>query len=169
VSSQRTVSLALLTEDTYAPKFIEGIIKRLIETNWINNKINVYKSNRTYRKIQPCTDKLRRILSVAIDMCDKILIFLDADGRPRDEIVNEVKSHLGSELAKLLGKRIFVIVFHEEIEEWILPNTQKPSDVLKRKERYEKWSLPDHVNRVDFYAANQLDSFRDFINALNDC
>lgn len=164
---ERAISVALLTEDTYAPIFIERVIRRAIHDGIINRNITICKSRNTYRKIQPCTDKIRRIVKTIIDLCDKILIFQDADGRNRDEVFEEVKSHL-RELAEFINKRIFIIIFNEEIEEWIIPNTTKPANYLKQHEDYKKSSLPAYADRVDFNAIRNLRSFMDFLNALND-
>ncbi|BDC17645.1 hypothetical protein [Acidianus sp. HS-5] len=99
-------------------------------------------------------------------MCDKILIFQDADGGDRKEVINEIKSHL-KELEKYVDKKIFII-FSEEIEEWIIPNVHKPSDELKRRKRYEKYYLPDYADMINFNNIQQLESFKDFIRALTD-
>lgn len=107
---------------------------------------------------------MRRIVKTIIDSCDKILIFQDADGRNRDEVFEEVKSHL-RELAEFINKRIFIIIFNEE---WIIPNTTKPANYLKQHEDYEKSSLPAYADRVDFNAIRNLRSFKDFLSALND-
>ncbi|BDB99822.1 hypothetical protein [Saccharolobus caldissimus] len=117
---ERAISVALLTEDTYAPEFIERLIMRAIHDGIINRNITICKSRNTYRKIQPCIDKMRRIVKTIIDLCDKILIFQDADERYRDKVFEEVKSHL-RELAEFINKKIFIIIFDEEVEEWIIP------------------------------------------------
>ena len=159
------ITVALLTEDTYAPAFIEGVIKRLVELKVFNTEIYICKGKDTYRKIQLCTDKIRRIAKNIIDKCDKILIFQDADGRNREEVYEEVRSHL-KELNNYIGKKIFIIIFEEEIEEWILPNVHKPSDVLKRTRSYEIYQLPNYVNEVNFERIQNLRSFKDFLCAL---
>jgi hypothetical protein len=164
---KRTITVALLTEDTYAPAFIDGLIRRAINEGIITRNVVVCKSRNTYRKIQPCTDKMRRIVNTIIDMCDKILIFQDADGRDRKKVLEEVRSHLG-ELVKYINRRVFIIIFAQEIEEWIIPNTPSPADYLKRSEGYEKNLLPHYVNRVNFSRVRDLESFMDFLNALND-
>ncbi|BAB67034.1 hypothetical protein [Sulfurisphaera tokodaii] len=161
------ITVALLTEDTYAPAFIEGVIKRLIELKVVNSEIYICKGKDTYRKIQLCTDKMRRIIKNIIDKCDKILIFQDADGRNREEVYEEVRSHL-KELNSNVGKKIFIIIFDEEIEEWILHNVHKPSDVLKRTRSYEKYQLPNYLNEVSSERIQNLRSFKDFLCALQE-
>ncbi|MEM1644927.1 MAG: hypothetical protein QXL96_03500 [Ignisphaera sp.] len=84
-----------------------------------------------------------------IDKCDKILIFQDADGRVWEEVYNEIKFHL-KELNSYIGKKIFIIIFAEEIEEWILPNVHKPSEELRKNRSYEKYYLPNYVNEVNY-------------------
>ena len=158
-------TVALLTEDTYAPAFIEGVIRRLVERNYIDNEIYVCKGKDSYRKILPCTDKMRRIIKNIIDKCDKVLVFQDADGRDVGEVYNDVKSHL-KELSDYIDRKIFIIIFNQEIEEWIIPNAHKPSDELKRTRGYEKYQLPNYVNEVDFEKIKNLRSFQDFLRAL---
>ncbi|BDC17644.1 hypothetical protein HS5_05340 [Acidianus sp. HS-5] len=65
----KEISVALLTEDTYTPAFIDKIIRRLMESKIITDrKINICKGKNTYRKIQLCTDKIRRLIKNIIDV-----------------------------------------------------------------------------------------------------
>jgi len=68
-------------------------------------------------------------------------------------------------------QKVKEIIFDQEIEEWITLSTQdKPSDELRRKEKYEKHMLPNYVNKVDFDdpKLTNLRSFKEFLEALND-
>ncbi|BBD73462.1 hypothetical protein HS1genome_1851 [Sulfodiicoccus acidiphilus] len=157
--------IALLTEDTHAPSFIEKVMERLKEEGRLNVEVVVCKGENSYRKIRPCSDKIRRIINSIIDKCDRILIFQDAHGEDRSEVERRALSHLEN-LSTYIGKKIFIIIFEEEIEEWILPNTPRPADELKRKEMYEKSSLPSYSSEVDFKKLDRVRSFRDFLYAL---
>ncbi len=168
------LKIALITEDTYSPDFIRILIKR--EDFPINNhKINVCKGEHTRGGIvKPCWDKIRRVLSKDLfEKCDRVIIFVDADGYDRNEIKMRVIDHiknskwLGPQVEKYISdKKLSIIVFSEEIEEWIVPGTPKPSEYLKKTKNYDKRQLPEMANEVNFSKLKSVESFNEFIEAI---
>jgi len=154
----RRVKVCLITEDYYALDLIEKIIRRIKSEGIIKQDVVLYKSESSKGKSK-LLSKLHRLIAVMRDFCDKVLIFIDADG----ESVNEVRRRF-----RIKSSNTFLIVFDYEIEEWILPNTPHPSRELKRRELYEKYMLPDYAEKVDLDKVRNLRSFKEFINALND-
>lgn len=109
----RSTRICLLTEDTYAPSFIERVIDKLKEEGLVSRDINLVKREHTYGKYNPCSPKLGRIIKAIEDSCDKIIIFVDADGQDVEKVRNDkVLRHVANvELSK-----VYVVVFRYEIE-----------------------------------------------------
>jgi len=157
--------IGIIAEDTYAVKFLEGIIKRLNDAKIIAQEIKIIRSRSTYGVGNVCNAKTRRIIDAWEDEVDKILLFMDADGMPIEDKIKECKKIIGD------SQKVKPIIFEQEIEEWITKSTQqKPSEELKTTERYEKYMLPNYVSRIklDDPKLMNLRSFKGFLNALND-
>ena len=166
--NQPLKKIRIIAEDAYAVDFLKGIIKKLKSAGKIPSEIEVEEIRSTKGAGKIFSDKILGILRVWEKETDKILIFVDADGKP----VNKIREKLERLKRNLKNpQKVKEIIFEQEIEEWITKSTQnKPSDELRRKEMYEKDMLPDYVNRVNFNDPKlmNLRSFKEFLGALND-
>jgi len=161
--------IRIIAEDTYAVDFLDGIIKRLKSAGKIPSEIEVEEIRSTKGAGKIFSGKISDLIKVWEDETDKILIFVDADGKPVDKIREKLEILLKRNIK--YPEKVKEIIFEQEIEEWITLTTQdKPSDELKRREKYEKYMLPDYVDRVDFDDPRlmNLRSFKEFLGALND-
>jgi len=72
--------IGIIAEDTYAAKFLEGIIERLNNAKIIPQEIKIVYLRSAYGVGNVCSTKTRRIINSWEDKVDKILLFMDADG-----------------------------------------------------------------------------------------
>jgi len=154
----------IITEDTYAVKFLKGIIEKLKSTRIISRETEIVNHTPANGKGNVCTPKQIRIISILEENVDMTLLFIDTDGMKVENIGKECEGIIGKFL------KVRIKIFDQEIEEWITCSTQrKPSEELKSKRRYDKSRLPDHVDEVvsNYSKLINLRSFRDVLEALN--
>jgi len=146
-------------------KFLKGIIEKLKSARIISHGIEIVNPTPANGKGNVCSPKTKRIISILEDKVDMVLLFIDADGMKVENIRKECEGIIGK------SNKVRIIIFDQEIEEWITCSTQqKPSEELKSKRRYDKSMLPDYVDEVvsNYSKLTNLRSFRDFLEALND-
>lgn len=159
------MKLCILAEDTYGPVFIEQVIKKAIDNGLAPNSIKIVKSQHTYGRLKGAFNTANdRIIRSIRGLCSKVIVFIDADGQPEDQ----VRKRFLDTLSRESRGAVRLVVFSSSIEEWIMPHSENPADELKKKERYEKSDLPRYAERVELDALKGLKSFRDFLSFLND-
>lgn len=170
---ERSIRVCLLTEDTYAPAAIEELIKKLGDAGLIGRRVDVIKREHTYGKYEPCNPKLGRIIKAIADKCDRILVFVDADG---GDVELTRKERVDSHVDKAYKAKVKVVVFQQEIEELIdnFHISQRPSDSLRRRIGYHKRELKKYIDELDLKdegtlkRLGNLQSFKDLISFLSD-
>lgn len=118
-------------------------------------------------------------IKAAIGDFDKTIVVVDGDGNPEKEEKKQKERHFPKDENKL--KRVEIIVFKDEIEEWVcysigIKFSNKPSDALhewnKKKHcfksgGYKKKFLPDYVKELNFDKLKAIDaSFKKFLKLL---
>ncbi len=161
------MKLKLIVEDSWGVPFFPIVIERLKVANLVNKNLIIQKPKHAPAD---CNGKLDEILKMVDNNCDRIIVFLDADGpqnyRNRYE---RAQSHIPNHMTE----RVKIILTEYEIEEWICISKglkwkhDKPSEVLKTKYHYEKWKLPKYAAELDFDKLQKnCKSFKDFLKAL---
>jgi len=163
------VQLCVYTEDTYGSEFIEKVIKWLKKLGKLSQDCNVVKKKHTFGKYNPCNPKLNRIILATFGRHDLYIIFVDAHGKIREMVKDNIKSHIKKSINKF-GDKIHIIVFEYEAEEWItaslINQTNEPSQYLKQHYRYDKKEIAKWVDRLDYDKLKNCASFIEFYNAL---
>ena len=155
--------LAILCADTYGKEFFRLLLLRLKDDRLLPNFS--FALDRFYG---PCNTKLERQMRVFayVRQINAFLVFVDADGKPQEKIRKDVACHVEPQL--IASTRI--IIFRYEIEDWICISKgirikdEKPSIILSRKEKYEKYKLPEYAAQLDIRKlTNECESFREFL------
>ncbi|QGA53903.1 hypothetical protein GFS03_04590 [Sulfolobus sp. E5-1-F] len=171
-SGSQNKRVHIVSEDTYGPKFVEYLIDVLKSKGLIPHNIVPCKSRSTNGKGNFKNVAIwRRIKGIIRSgICDKAIILIDGDGKDIKEVKEEYNlDKLTKELSEDVKEKICTVIFDHEIEEWILPNSNEPSEELKRKEDYDKSDLPKYANEIDIELLKQKSrSFNDFLNCIND-
>jgi len=158
----------ILTEDTYGPKFLKGIITRLKNNNKVPQGTTV-----VYTKMPAdCNSKMERILTVRARSVDRIVILVDSD---RWGSTEKAHKRAASHIPESLKKRTIIIPLRNCIEDWVCTglkcgsNVKEPVKLLKKRfqKGYEKHQLPDFANMLDLDVLEaKEDSFRKFLSSL---
>ncbi len=160
-------SIFIITEDAYGCGFFKGVVRR------INPKIKV----RCNMAGAWDPKKVRIFLSTDADL---VIDCLDADGQDTNKITNDqydlFKKNVRNLSSTEILKKLKIVVFKYEVEEWIIFSNNmklfgnKPSEVLWEKMKYEKLKLPQYASTIDLDALEQkgVESFIEFKRAVND-
>ena len=108
------------------------------------------------------------MISAAISSVDRIIILMDADGRPLADKEEKIKEYI----AKKDLDRVRIVLLDSEIEEWIcyslgIKTNGKPSDALAEKNGYQKRDLLKYASKIDCTKLKDCQSFNRLISALN--
>ena len=165
--------IVIITEDAYGGEFFKRLLNRLNQEGLANIKLKriTGRKNPIHAPFL-CNPKLNKIIKVAeLARPDFILVVYDGDGpsnypsRKRD-----VQKHI----PKGVKTPIKILLFEYEIEEWICRSlsynwSTKPSDELKKRKGYEKYQLPDYVNKLDFEKLKRnCRSFQEFLKIVGE-
>ncbi len=158
------LEISILIEDTYGPKLIENLIKKLKSAGVINSQIKL-------KPFKFTISKLKSLIRARRNKKNKIIVIVDCDG---DCGKNNASLIMDICHAEMLEDKCIVKLTYE-IEEWICIvkglsyNREKPSEMLRRKMGYEKYTLPKFadtiVSNIDALK-KKSSSFRDFIECL---
>lgn len=152
--------ICISSEDTYGFDFLKELFKKCYS-------LEVSRLSRSAVKFKPCDSGLERKLKASTNFskCGKILLFVDADGKPVENVKESlVLRHLSDEKVK---EKVHVIVFETEIEELIVYSLtgrkdQKPSRYLKENidKNYDKYRLQSYAEKVDCEKIRNLNSIK---------
>ncbi|WP_148258632.1 hypothetical protein [Thermococcus sp. AM4] len=169
-----TKEIVIITEDAYGGEFFKRLLNRLNREGFTNVRLKKItgRKNPIHAPIL-CNSKLNRIITAAeLARPDLILVVYDGDGPSNyDSRKNDVQKHIPKKRIKTPVK---ILIFEYEIEEWICRSlgyswSTKPSDELKRRERYAKHKLPDYVNKLDFDRLRRnCRSFQEFLKIVGE-
>ena len=165
--------IVIITEDTYGGEFFKRLLGRLNREGFTNIRLKkILGRKNPIRAPFLCDPKLNRIIKAAeLAGPDFILVIYDGDG-PSNYASR--KKDVGKHIPKSLKTPVKILLFEYEIEEWICRSlgyswSTKPSDELKKREGYEKYQLPDYVNKLDFERLKRnCKSFREFLTLVGD-
>ncbi len=168
------MNVKILAEDTYGAKFFDELIKRVKNEGAVSNEVKTSSDH-----IQGvCSRKMTNQINAAIDDFDKTIVVVDGDGNSEKEEKKQKERHFPKDENKL--KRVDIIVFKDEIEEWIcyslgIKFSNKPSDALHKWSKkkydfksggYKKKFLPNYVKELKFSNLKEVDSFKKFLKLL---
>jgi hypothetical protein len=158
-------SIQIISEDIYGCDFFKEVAHR------INREVRVFCNS-----AQAWSPKRGRIF--AASNADLVIVCIDADARDPEEVEREqlkiIKRSARSE--QDVEKRLKIVVFSYEAEEWIIASMKlkisgdKPSEVLRGKMGYEKKDLPKYAPHLDFNVLREMSvrSFIEFEKAVKD-
>ena len=100
-------------------------------------------------------------------MSERVIILIDADGKPHKELTEHIKSFLDNTDMNFVR----IVLLDYEIEEWICYSKgikfyEKPSKILKTKLSYKKNQLPAYALKLDCEKLKTCPSFKRFMIAL---
>ena len=169
----------LVVEDKRGAPFYKGIVRRLREGGHLPACVAI----EGVRKCEKCNSKLGRIVRAALAplrarrASDRVVIVVDAEGRPLEQAREEASRHVPAEHRE----RTRVVVLPYCAEEWVcvslgLPfgSERTPVEALKdhlRRQRgakadYQKYMLGSFVDKLDMDRLMKHPSFREFVEAL---
>jgi hypothetical protein len=168
-----TKEIVIITEDAYGGEFFKRLLNRLNREGLANIKLKKItgRKNPIHAPIL-CNSKLNRMIKAAeLARPDFILVVYDGDGHSNyDSRKNDVQKHI----PKRVKTPVKILLFEYEIEEWICRSlgynwSTKPSDELKKREGYEKYQLPDYVDKLDFEKLKRnCRSFQEFLKIVGE-
>ena len=135
---------SLVVEDSFGPDFIKKLF---------NKKFNEKLLSGRPVEVTSCLpgNKLGRKVNAALLYVDHVLILMDADGQSLDQKTKTIKQYLDDRCLD----RISIVLLDYEIEEWICYSEGipirggKPSNILKRRQNYQKNRLPRFAEKLD--------------------
>ena len=169
----------LVMEDKRGAPFYRGIVRRLKEEGHLPACVAI----EGVRKCEKCNSKLGRIVKAALaplrarGASDRVIIVVDAEGRPLEQAREEANRHVPAEHRE----RTRIVVLPYCAEEWVcvslgLPfgSERTPAEALKdhlRRQRgakadYQKHMLGSFVDKLDMGRLMKHPSFREFVEAL---
>ena len=165
----------LVVEDYYGRAFFKALIDRLVSEGHLPRGLSVPRRN-IRRLPGECNVKLKRILASAADEYHPIVLVLDAEGRPVDEVRRRIEQHVPPSCRE----DIKIVVLDYCAEEWIciglgIEFSDDPVRALKnwlrkRKEAgagYHKYMLAKFVPELDLERLiDRSRSFKAFLEAL---
>ncbi|MHA1144796.1 MAG: hypothetical protein ACTSRW_08680 [Candidatus Helarchaeota archaeon] len=153
-----------MVEDTYGIEFFKKLINRLKIEDLIPTEVRIDAD----RAPAACNKKLDRILTTTFKFSTrdfvKAIVIHDGDGNPENK-----RRILLNHVPRDLRDRVELLIFEDEIEEWICKSLEyrlrglKPSVALSRNlerdqgRRYEKRNLPEFVDQLNFDILNNDD------------
>lgn len=124
-----------------------------------------------------CWEKTKRQIVSSAGLYDKVFLIIDAEGRNKQQVYEEIMKHT----PRHIRNKVCVIIFDFMVEEWVcrglgISYGSKPSEDISewlRKEKgykykYEKRMLPEFVYKLDIPLLREDSNFRLFIEKLND-
>jgi len=167
----------LVVEDYYGRAFFKALIDRLVSEGHLPQDLSVPRRN-IRRLPGKCNVKLKRILASAADEYHPIVLVLDAEGRPANEVRRRMEQHVPPSCRE----DIKIVVLDYCAEEWICiglgiefsddPVRALRSWLRKRKEAsadYHKYMLAKFVPELDLERLiDRSRSFKAFLEALRD-
>lgn len=150
-----------LMEDRFGPQFIKTLFRKKSESGLFTGRI--VKARRS-----SISTKLSRHVTAAQEIADRIIILMDAEGKPLDDKTDEIKRHLDTKYTN----NVRIVLLDQEIEEWICYSKEytikdgKPSDILKTKLKYQKNQLPDYAKSLDCERMQSCESFNRLLKAM---
>lgn len=162
----------VLAEDYYAKEFLPKLLSK--------KGIHLPKKNvSSGRGKSRLLDDLKTWVKSLVELREvkKLIVLIDGDGRP-EEILRKCEE----EIPKDHREHVKIIVFEQELEEWVLKGLKiplgdrKPSVILNdfmRKERgakygYERAHLPKLVELIDVELLQDDENFKRLLNLIND-
>jgi len=165
--------IVIITEDAYGGEFFKRLLIRLNRHGLTDVRLKKIRGRKNpIHAPFLCDPKLNRIIKAAeLSRPDFILVVYDGDGPSQyDSRKNDVEKHI----PKGVKTPVKILLFEYEIEEWICRSlgynwSTKPSDELKKRERYAKHKLPDYVDKLDFEKLKKnCNSFREFLRLVGE-
>ncbi|NJE01813.1 hypothetical protein [Thermococcus sp. JdF3] len=165
--------IVIITEDAYGGEFFKRLLGRLKRGGLASVKLKRLSGRKNpIHAPYLCNHKLTKIIRAAeIAFPDFILIVYDGDGPAN---YGSRKRDIEKHIPKNIGVPVKTLLFEYEIEEWVCKSlgyswSTKPSDELKKRERYTKSKLPKYADKLDFEKLKQnCKSFREFLKLLGD-
>lgn len=156
------MKIKIFCEDRKGKDFFLKLANRLKEQNLIGNvQIKV-----RYIGGSISTKLTRSIKASLISNQIKFIIVYDAHGRPIEDVREEVRSFIPSEIVN----KTCIVILRYEIEEWICYNedirTQTPYKTLKQSTGYEKYRLPEWADRLNIDKLSKCPSFSEFLECI---
>lgn len=156
----------IFCEDYHGVEFFKKLIQKLKKEKCLQRGLNF----NIRRLVGMCNPKIERLLKAA-SYSDKIILIVDADGRP----INEIRSSLDQHIPQDVRHKTFKLIFPTEVEEWICISMNlryrgnKPSEYLKHSNiRYEKYMLPSYADKLDISRLKNDPTFSKFLEIMND-
>jgi len=166
-----TKEIVIITEDAYGGEFFKRLLNRLNREGLTSIRLKKItgRKNPIHAPFL-CDPKLNRMIKAAeLARPDFILMVYDGDGPSNyPSRKREVQRHI----PKGVKTPVKILLFEHEIEEWICRSlgykwSTKPSDELKKREGYEKYQLPDYVDKLDFKKLKRnCRSFQEFLKIV---
>jgi len=165
----------LVVEDYYGRAFFKALIDRLVSEGYLPQDLSVPRKN-IRRLPGKCNVKLKRILASAAGEYRPIVLVLDAEGRPTNEVRRRMEQHVPPSCRG----DVKIVVLDYCAEEWIciglgIEFSDDPVGALRnwlRKRReasadYHKYMLAKFVPELDLERLiDRSRSFRAFLEAL---
>ena len=150
-----------IVEDKFGPSFIKQVFRKKFEEGLFSGRISDARRS-------SISNKMTRMISAAISSVDRIIILMDADGRPLADKEEKIKEYV----AKKDLDHVRIVLLDNEIEEWIcyslgIKTNGKPSDALAEKNGYQKRDLLKYASKIDCTKLKDCQSFNRLISALN--
>jgi len=139
--------IMIMTQDKYGVPFFRNFTNRLKDESLLPNvHIN---SSKFYGA---CNPKLsRQLIAFKYLRCyDYFIIVADADGGNIKTLCENILCHIPENFRDMTD----IIIFKDEIEEWIcysdnIDYENKPSKMLREKKGYEKYKLPSYAFKLN--------------------
>lgn len=133
-------------EDSHGSDFITVLFKK-------NSGEGLLSGNIVDARRYDLSNKLRRMVNAAIHLkkVDRVIILRDADGRSLDKEIERIKQYLDPRYLRY----VHIVLLDYEIEEWICYSQgipvkgEKPSKILKHRQKYQKNRLPKFAEKLD--------------------
>ncbi|QDA30997.1 hypothetical protein FH039_04440 [Thermococcus indicus] len=165
--------IVIITEDAYGGEFFKRLLSRLRTEGLTDTRLKKLSGRKNpIHAPYLCNSKLGKILRASeLVRPDFILLVYDGDGPSNYE---SKKKDVEKHIPRNLKIPVKILLFEYEIEEWVCKSlgyswSTKPSDELKRRERYTKSKLPEYADKLDFEKLKRnCKSFREFLRILGD-
>jgi hypothetical protein len=156
--------VTIFTEDSYGPAFVKKLFPLLQLRGLIPEATML---NDAFKYI-PCNPSLDGMVRSSLNVCERAVVLVDADGKPIEPIRARILNHVRRDARQ----KVAVVVFDDEIEEWICLSksynlTAKASKVLEIRESYGKFQLPTYAEQLDLdKLKRESGSFKRFVDAM---
>lgn len=158
--------ISIFTEDEYGPAFVRRLVPLLEKSNLIPKDTTITDA----RKYPLYNPKLGSMVRASLEIADKSVVLIDADGDNLEVVLARTLNHIRKEDRP----NVSVVALDYEIEEWICCSKsyklggESPSSLLEIHELYQKYRLPDYAEGLDFARLSRAcESFKRFIAAIS--